>query len=78
MCVPGFTDEVQGEVLGGVQRFTDTPSARINTYVYEDLENPINGGSILFYIITLRIYAISLVESHDLLEDRRTEYVISF
>jgi hypothetical protein len=25
------------------------------------------------YIITLRIHAISLVESHDLLEDRRTE-----
>jgi hypothetical protein len=45
MCVPGFTDEVPGEVLGGVQRFTDTPSARINickiSHVYEDLENPI-------------------------------------
>jgi hypothetical protein len=27
----------------------------------------------LFYIITLRIQALSLVESHDLLEDRRTE-----
>jgi hypothetical protein len=26
------------------------------------------------YIITLRIHAISLVDSHDLLEDRRTEY----
>ena len=25
------------------------------------------------YIITLRIHAISLVESHDLLQDRRTE-----
>jgi hypothetical protein len=25
------------------------------------------------YIITLRIHAISLVEGHDLLEDRRTE-----
>ena len=29
--------------------------------------------SISFYIITLRIQAFSLVESHDLLEDRRTE-----
>ena len=28
---------------------------------------------ISIYIITLRIHAISLVESHDLLEDRRTE-----
>jgi hypothetical protein len=27
----------------------------------------------IFYIITLRIHAISLVESHDLLKDRRTE-----
>ena len=26
-----------------------------------------------YYIITLRIQALSLVESHDLLEDRRTE-----
>ena len=29
--------------------------------------------TILVYIIILRIHAISLVESHDLLEDRRTE-----
>ena len=26
-----------------------------------------------YYIVTLRIQALSLVESHDLLEDRRTE-----
>ena len=30
-------------------------------------------GTNIFYIITLRIQALSLVESHDLLEDRRTE-----
>jgi hypothetical protein len=30
-------------------------------------------GTNTFYIITLRIQALSLVESHDLLEDRRTE-----
>ena len=30
-------------------------------------------GMIIYYIITLRIHAISLVEGHDLLEDRRTE-----
>jgi hypothetical protein len=29
--------------------------------------------TIIFYIVTLRIHAISLVKSHDLLEDRRTE-----
>jgi hypothetical protein len=29
--------------------------------------------TIVFYTITLRIHAISLVEGHDLLEDRRTE-----
>ena len=30
-------------------------------------------GMIIYYIITLRIHAISLVEGNDLLEDRRTE-----
>jgi hypothetical protein len=30
-------------------------------------------GMIIYYIITLRIHAISLVEGRDLLEDRRTE-----
>jgi hypothetical protein len=32
-----------------------------------------SGTTVSYYIVTLRIQAFSLVESHDLLEDRRTE-----
>jgi hypothetical protein len=65
--------------IGAILTPFPTEFSELQIYVYREREMSYivvlysTLYTIQYYIITLRIHAISLVESHDLLEDRRME-----